>query len=166
MYTHRHHVGILIVVPAADDPETRHYAALNACADVRRALEADRTLNGTCFDLIIADTPDPPEMWEDPIPGVASVLMATLFIGWVDTQKSYRSMIADMTRAMPSQHRCMASRDVGEAQRAMLHYFAGIRTLRIETRPKAVACDLLLVQGRPLDEQMMTAEWKKIWEVK
>lgn len=91
-------------------------------------------------------------------------LMATLFIGWVDTQKSYRSMIADMTRAMPPQYRCMASRDVGEAQRAMLHYFAGIRTLRIETRPKAFACDLLLVQGRPLDEQMMTAEWKKIWE--
>ena len=91
-------------------------------------------------------------------------LMATLFIGWVDTQKSYRSMIADMARAMPPQHRCMASRDVGEAQRAMLHYFAGIRTLRIETRPKAPACDLLLVQGRPLDEQMMTAEWKKIWE--
>jgi 4-amino-4-deoxy-L-arabinose transferase-like glycosyltransferase len=91
-------------------------------------------------------------------------LMATLFIGWVDTQKSYRSMIADMTRAMPPQHRCMASRDVGEAQRAMLHYFAGIRTLRIETRPKAFACELLLVQGRPLDEQMMTAEWKKIWE--
>jgi len=91
-------------------------------------------------------------------------LMATLFIGWVDTQKSYRSMIADMNRAMPEQHRCMASRDVGEAQRAMLHYFAGIRTLRVETKPKAFACDLLLVQGRPLDEQMMTADWKKIWE--
>ena len=91
-------------------------------------------------------------------------LMATLFIGWVDTQKSYRSMIADINRAMPAQYSCMASRDVGEAQRAMLHYFAGIRTLRVESRPKAFACDLLLVQGRPLDELMMTADWKKIWE--
>ena len=58
----------------------------------------------------------------------------------------------------------MASRDVGEAQRAMLHYFADIRTLRVETQTKAFTCDLLLVQGRPLDEQMMTADWKKIWE--
>lgn len=98
--------------------------------------------------------------------GITAVwaLLATLFIGWVDTQKSYRSMIADMGRAMPAQYRCMASRDLGEAQRAMLHYFAGIRTLRVETKPKAFACDLLLVQGRPLDEQMMTSDWKKIWE--
>lgn len=98
--------------------------------------------------------------------GITAVwaLAATLFIGWVDTQKSYRSMIADMGRAMPAQHRCMASRDVGEAQRGMLHYFAGIKTVRVETRPEAFSCDLLLVQGRPLDEQMMTSDWKKIWE--
>lgn len=98
--------------------------------------------------------------------GITAVwaLLATLFIGWVDTQKSYRSMIADMGRAMPAQYRCMASRELGEAQRAMLHYYAGIKTLRIETRPQAFSCDLLLAQGRPLDEQIMTADWKKIWE--
>lgn len=98
--------------------------------------------------------------------GITAVwaLLATLFIGWVDTQKSYRSMIADMGRAMPAQYRCMASRELGEAQRAMLHYFAGIKTLRAETRPGAGACDLLLMQGRPLDETVMPAEWRKIWE--
>jgi len=98
--------------------------------------------------------------------GITAVwaLLATLFIGWVDTQKSYRSMIADMDRAMPAQYRCMASRDLGEAQRAMLHYYAGIRTERVETKSRAVVCDLLLVQGRPLDEPAMTQEWKKIWE--
>jgi hypothetical protein len=94
----------------------------------------------------------------------AWALLATLFIGWVDTQKSYRSMIADMGRAMPAQYRCMASRELGEAQRAMLHYFAGIKTLRVETKAKASSCDLLLVQGLPLDESVMTAGWKKIWE--
>ncbi len=98
--------------------------------------------------------------------GITTVwaLLATLFIGWVDTQKSYRSMIDGMQRALPAQYRCMASRDLGEAQRAMLHYFAGIRTLRTETGPGAGACDLLLVQGRPLDETVMPAEWNKIWE--
>jgi 4-amino-4-deoxy-L-arabinose transferase-like glycosyltransferase len=98
--------------------------------------------------------------------GITAVwaLLGTLFIGWVDTQKSYRSMIADMQRAMPAKYRCMASRELGEAQRAMLHYFADIKTQRVETRSKALSCDLLLVQGRPLDESVMNSDWKKIWE--
>jgi len=98
--------------------------------------------------------------------GITAVwaLLGSLFIGWVDTQKSYRSMIADMQRAMPAKYRCMASRELGEAQRAMLHYFADIKTQRVETRPKALSCDLLLVQGRPLDESVMNSDWKKIWE--
>jgi hypothetical protein len=73
-------------------------------------------------------------------------------------------MIADMQRAMPAKYRCMASRELGEAQRAMLHYFADIKTQRVETRSKALSCDLLLVQGRPLDESVMNSDWKKIWE--
>jgi 4-amino-4-deoxy-L-arabinose transferase-like glycosyltransferase len=90
-------------------------------------------------------------------------LLATLFIGWVDTTKSYRSVIADMQRAMPAQYRCMASRELGETQRAMLHYFAGIRTERLEVRPQS-SCDLLLVQGLPLDEMVLPPQWQKIWE--
>jgi 4-amino-4-deoxy-L-arabinose transferase-like glycosyltransferase len=93
----------------------------------------------------------------------AWALLATLFIGWVDTSKSYRSTITNMQRAMPQQYRCMIGRDLGEAQRAMLHYFAGIRTQRAETAD-AADCDLLLAQGLPLDELVIAPEWKKIWE--
>jgi len=95
--------------------------------------------------------------------GITTVwaLLATLFIGWVDTTKSYRSVINDMQRAMPAQYRCMAGRDLGEAQRAMLHYFAGIRSASGE---QARRCDLLLAQGLPLDELVLAPEWKKIWE--
>ncbi len=64
---------------------------------------------------------------------------------------------------MPAQYRCMASRDLGEAQRAMLHYFAGIRSERLETKPQS-ACDLLLVQGVPLDDMILPPQWQKIWE--
>ncbi|MDP1537045.1 MAG: glycosyltransferase family 39 protein [Burkholderiales bacterium] len=91
-------------------------------------------------------------------------LLATLFIGWADTTKSYRSMITDMQRAMPAQYHCMASRDLGEAQRAMLHYFAGIRAQRNESGTQAKDCDLLLAQGQPLDELVLAPEWQKIWE--
>jgi len=98
--------------------------------------------------------------------GITAVwaLLATLFIGWVDVSKSYRSMVADLGRALPAQQRCLASRDLGEAQRAMLQYFAGLRTERFETSARAASCDLLLVQGRPLDELVIGTEWKQIWE--
>lgn len=116
---------------------------------------------------LLAKLPRSPErplmVWAGGIT-IAWALLATLFIGWLDTAKSYRSMVADMNRAMPAQYRCFASRDLGEPQRALLHYFAGIRTDRVEVKPQAFACDLLLAQGRPLDEQVMTQDWKKIWE--
>jgi len=97
--------------------------------------------------------------------GIAAVwaLLTTLFIGWVDISKSYRSVINDMQRVLPQQYQCVVGRDLGEAQRAMLHYFAGIRTKRFETS-KAAGCDLLLTQGVPLDELVIAPEWKKIWE--
>ncbi|MBS1217524.1 MAG: transrane protein [Proteobacteria bacterium] len=98
--------------------------------------------------------------------GITAVwaLLATLFIGWADTAKSYRSVIADMQRALPTRYQCMASRDLGQAQRAMLHYFAGIRTIRSDTGTQATHCDLLLAQGLPLDELVLAPEWQKIWE--
>jgi len=91
-------------------------------------------------------------------------LLATLFIGWVDTAKSYRSMVTDMVRAMPAKYVCLASRDLGEPQRAMLHYFADIRSQRVEVVSRSSECDLLLTQGQPLDELLVPGEWRKIWE--
>ena len=52
-------------------------------------------------------------------------LLAVLFVGWADTAKSYRSMVLDMQKAVPKKYSCISSRDLGEAQRAALHYFAG-----------------------------------------
>ncbi len=95
---------------------------------------------------------------------VAWALLATLFIGWLDTAKSYRSMVTDMVRALPAQYRCVASRDLGESQRSLLHYFGGIRVQRVEVVSRSSECELLLTQGRSLDKQVMTQDWKKIWE--
>src|SRR6185295_11799946 len=60
-------------------------------------------------------------------------LLAVLFVGWADAAKSYRSMFAQMQRALPAKYNCIASRDLGEPQRASLHYFAGIITWREES---------------------------------
>jgi len=91
-------------------------------------------------------------------------LTATLFIGWLDTAKSYRGMIAAMSAAMPQKYRCLSSRELGEPQRALLHYFAGIITEREESLARGRVCDLLLVQGKPQYEIAPPGPWKKIWE--
>ncbi len=98
--------------------------------------------------------------------GITAVwaLIAILFIGWADTAKSYRSMIADMGKALPAKYRCISSLGLGEPQRALLDYFAGIVTYREEVPERRRDCDLLLVQGKPLDELVLPVYWKKIWE--
>ncbi|MBI2509591.1 MAG: glycosyltransferase family 39 protein [Betaproteobacteria bacterium] len=91
-------------------------------------------------------------------------LITILFIGWADTVKSYRSVFVDMARALPKTYRCLSSRGLGEPQRASLHYFGGIVTFREEIPARRRDCDLLLAQGRPLDENVIPETWKKIWE--
>jgi 4-amino-4-deoxy-L-arabinose transferase-like glycosyltransferase len=91
-------------------------------------------------------------------------LAATLFIGWVDTGKSYRGMVRSMEAALPSTYQCMSSRDLGNPQRAMLHYFAGIVTHREESAERRRDCDLMLVQGVPQEEKPPAGGWIKVWE--
>jgi 4-amino-4-deoxy-L-arabinose transferase-like glycosyltransferase len=95
---------------------------------------------------------------------VTWALAATLFIGWVDTGKSYRGMIANLETALPSTYGCMASRNLGDPQRAMLHYFGGIVTRRETTATPASGCELILVQGVPQEERAPDGNWIKIWE--
>jgi 4-amino-4-deoxy-L-arabinose transferase-like glycosyltransferase len=91
-------------------------------------------------------------------------LMATLFIGWADTAKSYRAMVVSLQKALPARYDCISSRGLGESQRASLHYFADIVTHREEALDRRRACELLLVQGWPNVELAPGAPWKKIWE--
>ncbi|HEV8517958.1 MAG TPA: glycosyltransferase family 39 protein [Burkholderiales bacterium] len=91
-------------------------------------------------------------------------LLAILFIGWIDVGKSYRSMIADMQRALPPKYACIASQNLGEPQRAMLHYFADIITYRLDQPQRRRDCDLVLVQGVASEEFVPLGPWQKIWE--
>ena len=91
-------------------------------------------------------------------------LLAILFVGWVDAGKSYRSMIAAMQQALPAKYACIASRNLGEPQRAMLHYFAGIITWRMDAPGRQRNCDLTLVQGVAGEETVPSGPWRKIWE--
>jgi 4-amino-4-deoxy-L-arabinose transferase-like glycosyltransferase len=98
--------------------------------------------------------------------GISTVwaLLAILFVGYIDTGKSYRSMVMSLQQALPATHRCISSRELGESQRAMLHYYAGIVTFRDEIETRRRDCDLLLVQGHPRHETPPGRNWRKIWE--
>ena len=91
-------------------------------------------------------------------------MLAVLFVGWADTAKSYRSVFVQMQRALPKSFDCLSTRDLGEPQRAMLRYFTGIVPYREEIPARRRSCELLLIEGRPLDEYVLPAQWKKIWE--
>ncbi|HET7596326.1 MAG TPA: glycosyltransferase family 39 protein [Burkholderiales bacterium] len=98
--------------------------------------------------------------------GISTVwaLLAILFVGWIDTGKSYRSMAVSLERALPAKYRCISSRELGESQRAMLHYFGNVVTYREEAPERRRNCDLLLVQGQPRHESAPPGHWRKIWE--
>ncbi|MBI5430269.1 MAG: glycosyltransferase family 39 protein [Nitrosomonadales bacterium] len=89
------------------------------------------------------------------------VLAMTLWLPWLDSGKSYRSMVGALKQSLPKHYQCIAGENLGNGQRAMLHYFGNIITQRDPKR----RCDLRLIQGSKLSDPAFTGtRWKKIWE--
>jgi hypothetical protein len=93
-------------------------------------------------------------------------LIMTLWLPALNAGSSYREAFTEMKKAMPGKYTCFASQGVGESERAMIEYFAGLRPQRVETRGKG-DCDLVLEQrggGNPV--AMVEPGWEIIWEFK
>lgn len=91
-------------------------------------------------------------------------LAMTLWLGWIDYGKTYRYVaegIAAQARVMSS---CVASRGLGEVQRAAFHYHGGLLTERIEIGAGAT-CKLLLVQTDINGTEILPeVDWYRVWE--
>ena len=89
-------------------------------------------------------------------------LVIALWLPWVDYGKSYRNLAVALKQALPAHSRCIVERRLGAGQRVSLVYFAGIKTVRAQTRG-ADSCNLMLEQG---SETAGTSPpgWEKIWE--
>jgi 4-amino-4-deoxy-L-arabinose transferase-like glycosyltransferase len=89
------------------------------------------------------------------------ILAMTLWLPWLDSGKSYRGMVSALQTSLPKKYQCIAGENVGEGQRAMLHYFGSIITQKdVKHR-----CDLRLIQGDKLSRPLFDEKrWKKIWE--
>ena len=91
------------------------------------------------------------------------LLATALFMPWADDVKSYRQVFAALRPALGAG--CVASYGVGESERAMLRYYDGIVTERLEVRP-ASACPLILLEnpdGR-LPRCSDAATWRPVWD--
>jgi hypothetical protein len=84
-------------------------------------------------------------------------LLAFLWMPWIDYGKTYRPVFASLRAALPEKPGCIGRRGLGLPQRAMLDYFAGLRT-----RWQSADCDWLLTQDRPDETEL--AGWQKVWE--
>ena len=65
----------------------------------------------------------------------------------MDALKGYQAVAISLGDHLPDDTRCVASQGLGEGERAMLDYFIGLRTLRVESDQSASQCDALLVQS-------------------
>jgi 4-amino-4-deoxy-L-arabinose transferase-like glycosyltransferase len=91
-------------------------------------------------------------------------LVALLLVGYIDTGKTYRAVFTQLSQTVPVSHGCIYSRALGESQRAMLHYFGNILTVRLEKPGKHPDCDLMIVQDNSQSPASVGSSWKLIWE--
>ena len=89
-------------------------------------------------------------------------LVTTIWLPYLDSRRSYRWTVENVAVRLPPKG-CIASRNLGEPQRALFNYFAGIRTVREEIHP-VHWCDALLVQyGRLSEEPEPPPGWAASW---
>jgi hypothetical protein len=97
--------------------------------------------------------------------GITMVWMLTMTLGLplVDQARSYRGVSAELKAALGTPA-CTIGAGVGDAQRALLDYFIGLRLTRPQSR-EAAGCDALLAQqvaGRelPVDTRVWREDWR------
>lgn len=93
-------------------------------------------------------------------------LGTTLMLPWLDHSKRYSGVVAKLKKHLPARYNCIGSAGLGEPQRAMLYYYAGIRTTRAErSEYEAYGCDLFLLQTNPRrPDSRPGAGWVKLWQ--
>src|SRR5215468_1344725 len=95
------------------------------------------------------------------------LVLLTLWLPYLDYGNSYVTTAASMRPALPRDTSCVASKGLGESQRAMFDYYAGLTTRRVESDPGARSCGWLLVQrhaGKPHPLLPTETNWREVWQ--
>jgi 4-amino-4-deoxy-L-arabinose transferase-like glycosyltransferase len=94
------------------------------------------------------------------------LLIAALWMPWIDYGKTYRSFAASLARTLPANANCIANANLPDSILASLDYFESIRTVALK-EPAGKRCDWLLVHGHVRDPStLVAAGWRHVWEGK
>lgn len=96
--------------------------------------------------------------------GITMVWMLAMTLGLplVDQARSYRGVSQKLAENLPVGYQCSLHRDVGEAQRALLHQYAALRFVRPD-HPLASRCRVMVVQAHPARLPAVEAGWSEVW---
>jgi len=93
-------------------------------------------------------------------------LLMTLWLPMIDSAKSYESVMSSLNQAIPLNHACINSRNLGNTQQDLLHYYTGLRTRLLEEGDR-LDCDLYLIQDERGREKVEPGQdWKLLWHGK
>jgi 4-amino-4-deoxy-L-arabinose transferase-like glycosyltransferase len=89
-------------------------------------------------------------------------LVTTIWLPYLDSRRSYRWTVEAVAQHLPPQG-CIASRNLGEPQRALFAYFSALRTVREEVQPRHDCTALLVQYGRLTALPQPPAGWTSVW---
>jgi len=98
--------------------------------------------------------------------GVTAIwaLIGLLLVNYIDTGRTYRTMVAQLVAALPEKYGCIYSQSLGEPQRAMLYYFGNVTTERLEKNGPRPDCDLLITQDNWKNPGELGPPWQIVWQ--
>ncbi len=76
---------------------------------------------------------------------------------------SYRGVAAAIQNQLPADRKCIVAYGLGDAQRASLDYFVGLRVVQ-QNDAKSDSCDWLLTQGTRERSPVVDATWELRWQ--
>ena len=108
--------------------------------------------------------------------GMVWGLLGTLLMPWVDDARSYRPLFQAIKPVLQSAQICVATRGMGESERALMHYETGVRPVKWllghsgageahRPNPAARTCDLMLVLDKSAEHRRSPKgpDWEMVW---
>ena len=94
------------------------------------------------------------------------VLIAVLWMPWIDYGKSYRPLSDSLAKILQTNTGCIANANLQDSILASLDYFNGIRTVPLKD-DASKRCNWLLIHGEARNPATVyAAGWRKVWEDK
>jgi 4-amino-4-deoxy-L-arabinose transferase-like glycosyltransferase len=92
------------------------------------------------------------------------LLLASLWMPWIDYGKTFRGVAASLKRALPVKTDCIVGAGLPLSFLATLDYFEGLRPIPQKSE-RAADCSWLLVQGSRHDpDDLLEAGWRPVWQ--